>query len=194
MLVPEAAVKVQLDSPAPLSASPPPTHTPSKRHWGTKHNILAKRVGFIHPNQATQSQSHRHRLDQAQDEDEYEHEDDEYDEDRRRPNTAETAAPGASSQNGFSFFFSRAAAKLLKSFSLWEISTTLFLFGSFTMPNEKWRKCCRVEATRHDTSRAWLVIYLCTSICYLCSLFDKVVARLFRWLPQETRGTVWEGG
>lgn len=126
MLVPEAAVKVQLDSPVPLSASPPPTHTPSKRHWGTKHNILAKRVGFIHPNQATQSQSHRHRLDQ--DEDEYEHEDDEYDEDRRRPNTAETAAPGASSQNGFSFFFKSSCKALEKLFTLRDFYYIVFVW------------------------------------------------------------------
>lgn len=76
---------------------------------------------------------------------------------RRRPNR-ETAAPGAWTQNGR--FFSRAAAKLFKSFSLWEICTTLFLFDSFTMPNEKCRvsakrKCCRNEAT-HES---WLVIY-----------------------------------
>lgn len=120
MLVPEAAVKVQLDRTAaftPPCLSPAHTHTPSKRHWGTKHNILAKRVGFIHPNQATQSQSHRHRL--HQDEDEYEHEDDEYDEDDVVDRTQQKQLlRGPAAKMGFLFFFKSSCKALEKLFTL----------------------------------------------------------------------------
>lgn len=126
MLVPEAAVKVQLDSPAPLSASPPPTHTHPVKGIGAQNTTFWQNA----LDSFTQTRQHSHRLDQ--DEDEYEHEDDEYDDRTQQKQLLR----GPAAKMVF-LFFSRAAAKLLKSFSLGEIFTTLFLFGSFTMPNEK---------------------------------------------------------
>lgn len=125
MQVPVAAVKVQLDRTAAFT---PPclssAHTRPVKGIGAQNTTFWQNALGSFTQTRQHSRRHRHRLDQ--DEDEYEHEDDEYDEDdRRRPNT-ETAAPGASSQNGF--FFKSSCKALEKLFTLRDFYYIVFVW------------------------------------------------------------------